>query len=58
MELTWRDFLRVGGSVFGNAAILGLAGCASPEPGQMETRTPEALTRAALVERLAEGRGR
>jgi lysophospholipase L1-like esterase len=48
MELTRKDFLRVGGSVFGGAAVLGLAGCASPEPREREARGPEALTRADL----------
>ena len=48
MEFTRKDFLRVGGSVFGGAAVLGLAGCASPEPREREARGPEALTLADL----------
>ncbi len=48
MELTRRDFLRVGGSVFGGAAVLGLAGCASPELGQSEGKSPDELTRTDL----------
>ncbi len=48
MDLTRRDFLRVGGSIFGGAAVLGLAGCGSPEPGQSEARSPDELTRADL----------
>lgn len=48
MELTRRDFLRVGGSVFGGAAVLGVAGCASPGPGQSEGKSPEELTRTDL----------
>lgn len=48
MGLTRRDFLKVGGSIFGGAAILGLAGCGSPEPGRDEGKSPDALTRADL----------
>lgn len=49
MELTRRDFLRVGGSVFGGAAVLGLAGCASPETRQQgEDKGPVELRRADL----------
>ena len=48
MELTRRDFLRVGGSVFGGAAVLGLAGCASPEARQGESKGPVELRRADL----------
>ena len=51
MELTRRNFLRAGDSLFGGAAVLGLAGCASPKTRQQdEGKGP--------VERLAEGRGR
>jgi hypothetical protein len=49
MELTRRDFLRVGGSVFGSAAVLGLAGCASPEARQQgEGKGPVELRQADL----------
>ena len=48
MELTRRDFLRVGGSVFGGAAIFGLVGCAAPGIGQEEGKSPDELTRADL----------
>jgi lysophospholipase L1-like esterase len=49
MELTRRDFLKVGGSVFGGAAVLGLAGCASPETRQQgETKGPVELRREDL----------
>jgi acyl-CoA thioesterase-1 len=48
MELTRRDFLKVGGSVFGGAAIFGLAGCAAPGAGQEEANSPGELTRADL----------
>jgi lysophospholipase L1-like esterase len=48
MELTRRDFLKVGGSVFGGAAVLGLAGCASPELGRGEGKSSDELTRADL----------
>ncbi len=48
MELTRRDFLKAGGSVFGGAAVLGLAGCASPGLGQSEGRSQGELRRADL----------
>jgi acyl-CoA thioesterase I len=49
MELTRRHFLRVGGSVFGGAAVLGLAGCVSPEARrQGEGKDPIELRPADL----------
>ena len=47
MELTRRDFLKVGGGVFGGAAVCGLAGCIAPGPGQEEENSPTASTRAS-----------
>lgn len=49
MELTRRDFLRAGDSLFGGAAVLGLAGCASPKTRQQnEGKGPVELRRADL----------
>lgn len=49
MELTRRDFLRAGGGLFGGAAVLGLAGCASPKTRQQdEGKGPVGLRRADL----------
>ena len=49
MELTRRDFLRAGDSLFGGAAVLGLAGCASPKIRQQnEGKGPVELRRADL----------
>ena len=49
MELTRRDFLRAGDSLFGGAAVLGLAGCASPKTWQQnEGKDPVELRRADL----------
>ena len=49
MELTRRNFLRAGGSLFGGAAVLGLPRCASPETRQQdEGKGPVELRRADL----------
>ena len=49
MELTRRNFLRAGDSLFGGAAVLGLAGCASPKTRQQdEGKGPVGLRRADL----------
>jgi lysophospholipase L1-like esterase len=50
MELTRRNFLKVGGSVFGGTAVLGLAGCVSPEVRQQGEGTGPIALRPADLE--------